>query len=84
VIDLKTGLNAFGIVLSIIGVWVVYVNSPLNFSGIDGGDASTDFDAIAKATTRRNQYMRVGVWLIIAASLLQIISNFIPECRWRT
>jgi hypothetical protein len=77
-IDLKTGLNAFGIFLSALGVWIVYVNSPLNFSSIDGGDASTDFDAIEKNTTKRNQYMRVGVWLIISGSLLQLVSNFVP------
>jgi len=80
-IDPKAGLNAFGIFLSALGVWIVYVNSPLNFSTIDGGNASTDFNAIAKATSRKNQYMWMGVWLIIAGSLLQLISNFIPECR---
>ena len=80
-IDPKTGLNALGIFLSALGVWIIYVNSPLNFSTIDGGNASTDFDAIAKVTSRKNQYMRMGVWIIIAGSLLQLISNFIPECR---
>jgi hypothetical protein len=80
-IDLKTGLNAFGIFLSGLGVWIVYINSPLNFSSIDGGDASTDSDLIEKNTIKRNHHMRAGVWVILAASLLQLISNFIPECR---
>jgi hypothetical protein len=80
-IDLKTGLNAFGIFLSALGVWIVYVNSPLNFSSIDGGDASTDSDAIEKSTIKRNHYMRVGVWFVISGSLLQLISNFIPVRR---
>jgi hypothetical protein len=80
-IDLKTGLNAFGIFLSGLGVWIVYVNSPLNFSSIDGGDAATDFNAIEKNTIKRNQHMRVGVWVIIFGSLLQLISNFVPARR---
>ena len=80
-IDLKTGLNAFGIFLSGLGVWIVYKNSPLNFSTIDGGDASNDFHAIEKNTIKRNQFMRVGVWVIISGTLLQLISNFIPTRR---
>ena len=78
-IDLKTGVNAVGILLSIIGVVVVYVNSPLNVSAIDGGDASTDFNQLEKRTLKRNHGMRIGVWVIILGSLLQLISNFIPE-----
>jgi len=45
---------------------------------MDGGDVSTDFHAIEKKTIKRNQFMRVGVWVIISGTLLQLISNFIP------
>lgn len=78
-IDLKTGVNAVGILVSMVGVLVVYVNSPLNISAIDGGDASTDFNKIERRTLRRNRGMRTGVWVIILGSLVQLISNFIPE-----
>ena len=54
-IDLKTGLNALGILLSILGVWLVYMNSPLNLSGIGGGNALTNSNRIEKDTIKRNR-----------------------------
>jgi len=79
--DLKTTLNSFGLLLTMVGIYVVYHYSPLNFSEIDGGDASTDDAKEKRAVAHRNRLLRVGVYVVIAGSLLQFVSNFIPANR---
>lgn len=76
--DWKLIFNAIGIAVTMIGVYMVYAYSPINSHGIDGGRADTDFSAIERTTKRRNQSMRVGVYIVLAGSLLQLVSNFMP------
>lgn len=76
---MKTHLSTTGIILSMAGVVVVYLFSPLNESVIDGGDASTDFRWIDAEVRRKNRLMKVGVALVLAGSLLQVIANYCPE-----
>ena len=76
--DLKTATNSIGLLLTLAGVWVAYRNSPVNFWQIDGGRADTDFAQIAKQTERKNRLIAVGIRLVIAGTLLQLLSNFIP------
>jgi uncharacterized membrane protein len=78
-VDLKTIINSVGILLTIVGVYIVYKNSPINFHTIDGGTASTDFEANRRKTERKNLLIRVGVHVILWGSALQLISNFIPR-----
>ena len=54
---------------------MVYNNSSLNSTEIDGGNASSEPDY--KITKKRNQWMNFGVYLIIFSSIVQIISHFI-------
>ena len=79
--DWKTNLNSLGIVLTIVGVWILYVNSPINFDGIDGGTADTDFKALGRQVLRRNRLMTLGVYAILAGSALQLASNYVPAGR---
>ena len=76
---IKVGVNSAGLLVTVAGVYMVYYNSPLNFHTIDGGDAFTDFDKIKQQTSRRNSLLRVGVFVVIGGTLLQLISNFIPD-----
>lgn len=66
-------INIIGLLLSVIGVSILYLNSPLNSNEIDGGDALTvpDFKYIKK----QNRWMKYGVYIIILSSIVQIISN---------
>ena len=75
----KTILNSIGILLTIIGVYIVYVNSPINIDTIDGGDASTDYDEIDRITNKRNTWLKRGVFIVIFGSFIQLVSNFIPN-----
>jgi hypothetical protein len=80
--NLKTTINSLGIVLTIVGVYIVYINSPLNFDTIDGGNFSTDFEEIKRVTNSKNKWMRNGVYIIIIGSLLQLVSNYIPDGKF--
>ena len=77
--DFKTIINSIGLILNIVGVYVVYVYSPINIDEIDGGDASTDYDQLARETHRRNRLLRLGVYIVIGGSVLQLASNFISS-----
>ncbi|MCL6619302.1 MAG: hypothetical protein K6T33_05880 [Thermomonas hydrothermalis] len=77
--DWKVIANSVGIVLTMIGVYMIYANSPINNHVIDGGDFDTDFAAIERTTKRRNKLMTVGVYIVLGGSLLQLASNFIPS-----
>ena len=77
--DLKTTVNSLGLVLTIIGVYMVYVNSPINFDTIDGGNADADFDKLELETEWKNWLLRVGIYVIILGSAVQLASNYIPQ-----
>ena len=72
--------NIIGNALAILGVSIVYYNSPLNISDLDCGSASTDFEAISKETQKKNMRMRIGVFLVILGSLTQILGSLIDVC----
>ena len=76
--DCKTIVNSIGIILTIIGIYVVYINSPINFDTIDGGDFTTDGNENKIKTSSKNSWLRRGVHIIIIGSVIQLISNFIP------
>lgn len=71
--------NSAGFGLTTIGVYIAYVASPINHSGIDGGNADTDFTVVERNTRRRNRGMHVGVCMVLLGSVLQFASNFLPE-----
>jgi ClpP class serine protease len=77
--DAKTVVNSIGIVLNIVGVYMVYVNSPINFYEIDGGEFDDDSSKYRAETERKNRLLRVGVFVVIVGSVIQLISNFIPS-----
>ena len=76
--DCKTLINSIGIVLTIVGVYLVYVNSPINYTVIDGGGAGDDWSAIERKASLRNTLLKVGVYLVLAGSATQLVSNFVP------
>lgn len=73
----KTLLNSIGIGLTMLGVYIVYINSPINYTDIDGGDASTNWEAIERKARRRNILLKAGVYLVLAGSAAQLASNFV-------
>ena len=77
--DCKTILNSIGILLTIIGIYILYVNSPINIDTIDGGDASTDFYENDRITNKRNTWLKRAVFIVIFGSFIQLVSNFIPN-----
>lgn len=72
--DLKTVVNSVGLILNALGVYMVYVNSPINLHTIDGNDSD-----IEKETERKNNLLKIGVWVVIVGSVLQLVSNYIPS-----
>ena len=77
-VDGKTLINSIGILLTMLGVYLVYVNSPINYTVIDGGGAGDDWSAIERKANLRNTMLKVGVYLVLAGSATQLISNFVP------
>lgn len=61
-----------------VGVYIVYANSPINAQIIDGGTFNTNFAAEAHAMKQRNDLMQIGVYIVLVGSLLQLGSNFLP------
>ncbi|RYG65004.1 hypothetical protein EON80_18180 [bacterium] len=76
--DWRLITNSIGIVLTMIGVYMVYANSPINAHVIDGGDFETDLSLEDRSTKRRNKLLRVGVYIVLTGSFLQFVSNFLP------
>jgi hypothetical protein len=76
--DLKTIINSVGILLTMVGVYMIYANSPINHHVIDGGDFDTDHSAEERATSCRNKLMTAGVYIVLGGYLLQLFSNFLP------
>jgi hypothetical protein len=77
--ELKTAINSIGLIISIIGVYVVYKNSPINISVIDGGSYDDNHTKEENETKKKNDRMRLGVYLVIFGTLFQLLSNFIPD-----
>lgn len=78
-INYNAVLSCAGIALTMLGVYLVYINSPINEALIDGGNAFTDRNELKRHAKRRNTLMRFGVYLVLLGSLVQLISNFIPS-----
>lgn len=78
-IDGKTLVNSIGISMTMLGVYMIYINSPINHAALDGGNASTDWTAIDRKTKLRNTLLKVGVYLVLAGSAVQLTSNFVPS-----
>jgi hypothetical protein len=76
--DYKVIINSIGIVMTMVGVYMVYANSPINDHVIDGGTFDTDHAAEERSTKRRNKLMTIGVYIVLTGSLLQLVSNFLP------
>ena len=74
---IKIIVNSIGILLNIIGAYMVFINSPLNFNVIDGGNASTNWKDIEEKVNRKNFLVKVGVYILISGSVIQLVSNFI-------
>jgi uncharacterized membrane protein len=75
-ICLIKNLNTIGLILLLIGTFIAYLNSPLNFHSIDGGDSKTDHKKEEKIIKRKNKLMKLGIYLIMIGTLLQILSSF--------
>jgi len=76
---MSTFINSTELILSGVGVIVVYLNSPLHYSKIDGGDANTDFERLEKEAARKNRLAKYGVFMVLTGTALQLLSNFIPK-----
>lgn len=76
---MKTIVNSLGLILTVVGVYGVYCSSPINEDIIDGGRADDDRDKQEKETSRKNLFLKRSVWIIVVGTLLQLLSNFIPE-----
>lgn len=77
--DVKTHLASCGIAMTIVGVSLLYWFSPLNEWQIDGGTVDTDSRQLEKEAKRKNHLMRVGVFLVVAGSAIQILANYWPQ-----
>jgi hypothetical protein len=78
-ITFKLIINSIGILLNIIGAYLVFVNSPLKFSVIDARGPAIGWDAHDKKIKHENNMVKIGVYTLIAGSIMQLISNFIAE-----
>ena len=76
--DIKTKINSIGILLTIVGVWIVYRNSPINTNVIDGGSATDDHSHTESNNNRANRLLKCGVYIVMFGSILQLVSNFLP------
>lgn len=74
---LKTLTNSLGILFNIIGAWMVYKNSPLNFDVIDSGRAMSNWQQQVKSTKKKNHLVKFGVYILLIGSVLQLFSNFL-------
>lgn len=73
--DLKTVINTIGLGLTILGVWMVWKNSPENFHTIT---QTFDFDGENKRKTGlKNKLLKAGVYIVMLGTVLQMVSNFI-------
>jgi hypothetical protein len=81
VTDIRTIVNSVGILLTMLGVYMIYVNSPINYTVIDGGEIGAggpSWEETERKANRRNTLLKTGVYLVLAGSFVQLVSNFIP------
>ena len=74
----RTLLNAIGLLLTFVGVWVVLRNLPVNENVADGGDALTTHAAQSAASELKNERMRHGTYLVVVGAALQFVTNLLP------
>lgn len=70
-------LNSIGLLFTIIGVYIVYKNSPINYNAIDAHISGRDYDNLMRRTNIGNNWLRRGVCMVIFGTTLQLVSNFI-------
>jgi hypothetical protein len=75
----KTLLNALGLLLTFVGVWVVLRNSPINEHIGDGGDPFTNHAAEGAAHELKNERMRHGTYMVLVGAAVQFVTNLLPE-----
>lgn len=68
-----------GIILAVAGACLVYRNSFSEILLIEGGCNTSDLEKKAKMAGRKNTLLKVGVILVVAGSLFQLISMIMPE-----
>lgn len=80
-LDPRIIVSNLGISLSMLGVWIVYLNSPINAHVIDGGvfdeEAESQANSQETITRRKNRNMTRGVFIVLVGSGLQILSSAI-------
>ena len=77
--NLETIVNSIGLILSVIGVWLVWKGSPINYH-IESGGINDSLSEEGQRVNRKNANIRYGVYFIIIGTILQLVSNFIPLC----
>ena len=75
--NLKTFLNSLGLILTMAGVYLVFINSPVNEHTIDGGNAFTDSHKLIKETVVKNKRIKYGIYIILFGTTFQLVSNYI-------
>jgi hypothetical protein len=73
IMDVKTILNSAGILVNMIGIYIVYLNSPINYFIIDASGGEDD----EKQAIKANRMLKYGLLIVMFGSLLQLVSNFI-------
>jgi len=61
--DLKTLINSVGLILTIIGIIMVYKYSPLKYSGIK--DDLSNHSDLEKKSNKKNNLMKWGVYIVV-------------------
>jgi hypothetical protein len=74
----KTLLNALGLLLTFVGVWVVLRNLPVNENVTDGGDAFTNHAAESAGSEFKIERMRHGTYMVVVGAALQFVTNLLP------
>jgi uncharacterized membrane protein len=75
--DFKTTLNIVGLVLTMIGVYIIFINSPVNEHTIDGGTTEDNHQDFQRETAQKNKHMKYGVYIVILGTMLQLTSNYV-------
>lgn len=68
-------LNIMGILITVIGVYMSFKNSPINEHSIDGGNSETDWVLEKEITERKNKLMIFGIRMVISGTLIQVVCN---------
>ncbi|MGE5944975.1 MAG: hypothetical protein ACM31G_11615 [Flavobacteriales bacterium] len=66
-------LALISIAFNIVGMSLIFFNSPQNNIKIDGGNAFTDFEKLNKTVNTKNKLMKLGFILILLGVAIQLI-----------